>query len=94
VDGGQLIVLSEPPGMSGDSISWKRCRWWPPPWSVKSCADLTSGRGSETPIGACVSRSTPIFPWCCELVWKRGGGGRTVSRPRRGNRGLLLRARV
>src|SRR6476646_251574 len=35
----------------------------------------------ENTIGGCVSRSTPIFFWCCEPVWERGGGGRTVSRP-------------
>src|SRR6478752_8268322 len=35
----------------------------------------------ENTIGGCVSRSTPIFLWCCEPVWERGGGGRTVSRP-------------
>ena len=31
MDGGQLIALSEPPGMSGDSISWKEwshVRWF------------------------------------------------------------------
>src|SRR6478609_6116553 len=34
----------------------------------------------ENTIGGCVSRSTPIFFWCREPVWERGGGGRTVAR--------------
>ena len=61
-------------------LCWERRRWCPPPWSGKSCVDLASDGGAEGRIGRCVSRSTPVFLWCCEPVWERGGGGRTVSR--------------
>jgi hypothetical protein len=71
------------PGMSGDhSTSWERRRTRRVLRGVGNRVLISpSSSVRESRIGGCVSRSTPIFLWCCESVWERGGGGRTVSRP-------------
>ncbi|MET0992951.1 MAG: DUF932 domain-containing protein [Mycobacterium sp.] len=67
------------PGMSGDSVAWERPR-------TLRALDGVRNRMLMSPSNSIWgkhdwSRSTPIFLWCCEPVWERGGGGRTVSRP-------------
>jgi hypothetical protein len=76
------------PGRCGDgmiltlgTLPWERRRALRALHGGKSCADLAFGGAEESKLGGCVSRSTPVFLWCCEPVWERGGGGRTVSRP-------------
>jgi hypothetical protein len=62
------------PGKSGDSTSWERPRGFAPSmeWEIVCRSSFSCGV-SESTIGGCVSRSTPIFLWCCEPVWERGG---------------------
>jgi hypothetical protein len=64
--------LVDRPGMSGDSTSWERRRMPRVRYGVGNRVRIApSSSVPESTIGGCVSRPTPIFLWCCELVWER-----------------------
>jgi hypothetical protein len=70
------------PGFRAHFLSWERRRALRVLRGVGNRVLMSPSSGvREGTIGGCVSRSTPIFLWCREPVWERGGGGRTVSRP-------------
>ena len=70
------------PGFRAHFLSWERRRALRARHGMGNRVPISplSGVGEST-IGGCVSRSTPIFLWCREPVWERGGRGRTVSGP-------------